>query len=190
MSPVPGIHHRHMGVEGGRLGRALPGSAHDHHIGVAGDHFDGVLQSLALCHRGGIGIGKAKYSAAQAEHCGLEGEIGTGGRLIKEVCRHLSPAHIHKLFRRVNDPAGPGIQLVPLLSFQIAKVNQMPHTLRSSFFVSRYPTTNPPLPQGGRGQFSLFFPKSSIFPNFLFFPEAGGGSFSLFCMKPLPFSIT
>ena len=127
MAAVPGVDHRDIGVQGGRLGRALPGGAHDHHVGVVGDHFDRVLYGLALGHRGGVGIRKAKHGAPQTHHSRLKGEVGAGGRLIKQVAGDPAPAGVNELFRSIDDLAGPGVQALPLLTGQITKIDQMSH---------------------------------------------------------------
>ena len=59
VAAVAGVDHRHVGVQGGRLGRALLGVAHHHHVGIARHHLDGVLQGLALGGGGGLGVGEA-----------------------------------------------------------------------------------------------------------------------------------
>ena len=97
VAAVPGVHHRHMGVQGGRLGRALPGGAHDDDVGIAGDHLDGVLQGLSLGNGRGVRIGEAEHRPAQAQHGGLEGEVGAGGGLVKQIARHPALTHVHKL---------------------------------------------------------------------------------------------
>ena len=123
VAAVAGIDHGHVGVEGGGLGCALPGGAHHDDIGIVGDDLDGVLQRLSLGHRGGIGVGKAEYRAAQTEHGRLEGEVGAGGGLVKQVGRHLAPTYVNEFFRCVYDLTGPVVQAVPLLAGQITKIN-------------------------------------------------------------------
>ena len=59
VAAVAGVDHRHVGVQGGRLGRALLGVAHHHHVGIARHHLDGVLQGLALGGGGGLWVGEA-----------------------------------------------------------------------------------------------------------------------------------
>ena len=133
VAAVPGVDHRHVGVEGGRLGRPLPGGAHYHHIGVAGHHLDGVLQALALGRGGGAGVGETEHRPAQAEHGRLEGEIGAGGGLIEHGSHHLAPAGVEILLRMVHDPHRLTVQRLPLRPGHIPKINQMPHGSRSFF---------------------------------------------------------
>ena len=83
VASVAGVDDRDVGVEGSRLGCALLWIAHDHHVGIARHHFDGVLQGLALGHGGGVGIGKAEHRATHPQHGGLEGKVGPGGGLIE-----------------------------------------------------------------------------------------------------------
>ena len=111
---VAGVDHRHIGVQGGRLGRPLLGVAHDHHIGVAGYHLDGVLQGLPL-------------GGAHPQHGGLEGKVGAGGRLVEQAGHHPPPAGVHKISGVVHNLAAPLVQGIPLRPRQVSKVDQMPH---------------------------------------------------------------
>ena len=151
VAAVPGVHHRHMGVQGGRLGRALPGGAHDHHVGVVGHHPHRVLHALPLGHRGGVGVGKAEHRPAQPHHSGLEREVGAGGRLVKQVAGHLAVAHVHEALRRVHDLTGPGVQGLPLLTGHISKVDQMSHHGPS------FPRYSSKIPGGARREDLLSF---------------------------------
>ncbi|MPN19052.1 hypothetical protein SDC9_166418 [bioreactor metagenome] len=131
VSAVSGVDDGYMGVEGGCLGRALLWAAHDDHVGVAGNHFNGVLQGFALCRGGGVGVGKAEHRAAHAEHGGLKGEVGAGGGLVEQGSGYPAPAGIHKIGGVVHNLTAPMVQLVPLRPGYISEVYQMPHALRA-----------------------------------------------------------
>lgn len=60
MPAVPGVDHRHTGIEGSRQrgpGRRVP---HGDDVGVAADHPDGVFDGLTLRHGGVPGIGQSR----------------------------------------------------------------------------------------------------------------------------------
>ena len=127
MPAVPGVDDRYVGVQGGRFGGALFRIAHDHHVGIAGDHLDGVFQGLPLCGGGGARVGKAEHRAAHPEHGGLEGEVGAGGGLIKQAGHDPPPAGVHKIGGVVHNRTAPLVQRFPLRPRQVSKIDQMPH---------------------------------------------------------------
>ena len=143
------------------MAEPLPRGAHHHYIGVAGDHLDGVLQGLSLGNGRGVRIGEAEHRPAQAQHGGLEGEVGAGGGLVKQIARHPALTHVHKLGWVIHDLAGPGIQGVPLMAGQVPKIDQMTHRAPLSCYPysSSNPTTNRPFPQGIMEKSAPLFPR-------------------------------
>ena len=127
VAAVAGVDHRHVGVQGGRLGRALLGVAHHHHVGIARHHLDGVLQGLALGGGGGLGVGEAEHRAPHPQHGGLKGKVGAGGRLIEQAGHHPPTAGVHKIGGVVHNITAPLVQGLPLRPRQVSKVDQMPH---------------------------------------------------------------
>ena len=71
-------------------GGSLDVVAHDDDVGIVGNHRDGVLQRLALCAAGNLGIGKSDDPGPKAVGSRLEAQACAGGRFEEEGGDHTS----------------------------------------------------------------------------------------------------
>lgn len=77
MPAVSRIDNRHPGIQGSGQRRAGGGVPHGDDVGIATDHADRILDGFPLGHRGIAGVVEADNPAAQTQHGGLKGHLGT-----------------------------------------------------------------------------------------------------------------
>ena len=65
------------------------------------------------------------HTAAQPQHSGLAGEVGSGTRLKKKTGHYPAPKGIGKVQWMIDDLTGQGIKLLPFFHREIFNINQI-----------------------------------------------------------------
>ena len=114
MTSVAGVDDRAVSRKSRSPRRAFLIVAHNKHVRIVADYFNGVLQIFALRHRGISRIIKSDDASAQAYHSGLEAHLRAGGWLIEKCCHDFSAAFVRVALRTAHDVLSKLDHRVPL----------------------------------------------------------------------------
>src|SRR5699024_6540161 len=104
MTAVTGVDDRDGGVMRGTSGSAFLGMTHCGDVCIARNNANGVGNRFTLGSRGRIRARETEYRTAEVEHSSLEGQAGTGRRLIEQGSQLLACADL-LILGRVSDDA-------------------------------------------------------------------------------------